>query len=158
MKHCRIPIYIVSKAAVSVPWRMTESWFQELLPWPKKTATEIMHKIRTLFLSWDIKKSTVIALQGCSDVRSHGQLRHRTNLVILRDKNSVLILCIIQVAVFLARVVNDTDTQQPGVYRLLIVQYVMHSPYAHALVHIHSSFFSCLSLCDTTLSCATMCS
>ena len=43
-----------------------------------------------------------------------------------------------------------------GVYRLLIVQYVMHSPYAHALVHIHSSFISCLSLCDTTLSCATM--
>ena len=45
-----------------------------------------------------------------------------------------------------------------GVYRLLIVQYVTHIPYAHALVHIHSSFFSCLSLCDTTLSCATMCS
>ena len=43
-----------------------------------------------------------------------------------------------------------------GVYRLLIVQYIMHSPYAHALVYIHSSFFSCLSLCDTTLSCATM--
>ena len=73
----------------------------------KKTATWIVHKIRTLFLSWDIEKTSLIALR-CSDARSRGQPRHRANLVILRDKNSVLILCIIQVAVFflfLARVV-----------------------------------------------------
>ena len=39
----------------------------------------------------------------CSDARSRGQPRHRANLMImliLRDKNSVLILCIIVVAVF----------------------------------------------------------
>ena len=30
-------------------------------PGKKKTATTIMHKIRTLFLSWDIKKSSLIA-------------------------------------------------------------------------------------------------
>ena len=56
-------------------------------------------KIRTLFLSWDIQKSSLIALR-CSDARSRGWPHHRTNLVILRDKNSVLIICIIQVAVF----------------------------------------------------------
>ena len=37
----------------------------------KKTASWIMHKIRILFLSWDIKKSTLIALR-CSDARSLG--------------------------------------------------------------------------------------
>ena len=58
-----------------------------------------MHKIKTLFLSWDIEKSSLIALQ-CSDARSHGQSRHRANLVILRDQSSVLILRITQVAVF----------------------------------------------------------
>ena len=39
----------------------------------------------------------------CSDARSRGQPRQRANLLImliLRDKNSVLILCIIVVAVF----------------------------------------------------------
>ena len=66
----------------------------------KKTATWITHKIKTLFLSWDIEKSSLIALQ-CSDARSHGQSRHRANLVILRDRNSVLFLHITQVAVFL---------------------------------------------------------
>ena len=49
----------------------------------------------------------------CSDARSRGKLRHRANLVILRDKNSVLILCIIPVAVFffffLARVVSEAQ-------------------------------------------------
>ena len=66
-----------------------------------------MHKIRTLFLSWDIEKSSLIALR-CSDAQSRGQPRHRANLVILRDKNSVLILCIIVVAVFFpARVVRE---------------------------------------------------
>ena len=65
----------------------------------KKTATTIMNKIRTLFLSWDIEKSSLIALR-CSDAQSRGKPRHRANLVILRDKNSVLILCIIVVAVF----------------------------------------------------------
>ena len=65
----------------------------------KKTATTIMHKIRTLFLSRDIEKSSLIALR-CSDARSRGKPRHRANLVILRDKNSVLILCIIVVAGF----------------------------------------------------------
>ena len=71
----------------------------------KKTATTIMHKIRTLFLSRDIEKSSLIALR-CGDARSRDKPRHRANLVILCDKNSVLILCIIVVAVFffLARV------------------------------------------------------
>ena len=32
-------------------------------PGQKKTATTIMHKIRTLFLSWDIEKSSLIALR-----------------------------------------------------------------------------------------------
>ena len=48
----------------------------------------------------------------CSDARSRGQSCHCANLLImliLRDKNSVLILCIIVVAVFfLARVVVRT--------------------------------------------------
>ena len=72
----------------------------------KKTATSIMHKIRTLFLSWDVEKSSLIALR-CNDARSCGKPRHCANLVIVRDKNSVLILCIIVVPVFffLARVV-----------------------------------------------------
>ena len=37
-------------------------------PGEKKTATTIMHKIRTLFLSWDIKKSSLIALR-CAAMR-----------------------------------------------------------------------------------------
>ena len=40
----------------------------QVLPWPKKTATTIMHKIKTLFLSWDIKKSSLIALR-CAAMR-----------------------------------------------------------------------------------------
>ena len=40
-----------------------------VLPWTKKkTATTIMHKIRTLFLSWDIEKSSLIALR-CATMR-----------------------------------------------------------------------------------------
>ena len=39
-----------------------------LLPWTKKTATTIMHKIRTLFLSWYIEKSSLIALR-CAAMR-----------------------------------------------------------------------------------------
>ena len=74
----------------------------DVLPWPRKTATWIMHKIRTLFLSWDIENSSMIALR-CSDARSRDQPRHRANLVILRNENSVLILCIIQVAVFFSQ-------------------------------------------------------
>ena len=45
----------------------------------------------------------------CSDARSRGQSCHCANLLImliLRDKNSDLILCIIVVAVFLSRVVE----------------------------------------------------
>ena len=71
---------------------------RQLLPW-QKTATTIMHGIKILFLSWDIEKSSLIPLR-CSDARSRGKPRHRANLVILRDKSSVLILCIIVVAVF----------------------------------------------------------
>ena len=42
---------------------------RKLLPWTKKkTATTIMHKIRTLFLSWDIEKSSLIALR-CAAMR-----------------------------------------------------------------------------------------
>ena len=37
-------------------------------PGQKKTATTIMHKIRTLFLSWDIEKSSLIALR-CAAMR-----------------------------------------------------------------------------------------
>ena len=51
-----------------------------------------MHKIRTLFLSWCVKKSSLIALRW-SDARSLGQPRTGANLVILRDENTVLILC-----------------------------------------------------------------
>ena len=63
-----------------------------------------MHKIRTLFLSWDIEKSSLIALR-CAAMRqvAASHVHHRANLLMmlmLRDKNSVLILCIIVVAVF----------------------------------------------------------
>ena len=73
-------------------------------PGQKKTATTIMHKIRTLFLSWDIEKSSLIALR-CAAMRevAASRARDRANLLImliLRDKNSVLILCIIVVVVF----------------------------------------------------------
>ena len=54
-----------------------------------------MHKIRTLFLSWNVEKSSLMAFQ-CCDARSRGQPHHRANLVIMRDKNSVLLLCIIK--------------------------------------------------------------
>ena len=38
------------------------------------------NKIRMLFLSWDIEKSSLIALKlRCSDARSRGQPRHRAN-------------------------------------------------------------------------------
>ena len=37
-------------------------------PGQKKTATTIMHKIRTLFLSWGIEKSSLIAL-WCAAMR-----------------------------------------------------------------------------------------
>ena len=40
----------------------------QVLPWTKKTATTIMHKIRTLFLSWEIEKSSLIALR-CAAMR-----------------------------------------------------------------------------------------
>ena len=73
-------------------------------PGQKKTATTIMHKIRTLFQSWNIEKSSLITLRS-SDARSRGKQSHRANLVILRDKNSVWILCIIWWPFFLARVV-----------------------------------------------------
>ena len=39
-----------------------------VLPWTKKMATTIMHKIRTLFLSWGIEKSSLIAL-WCAAMR-----------------------------------------------------------------------------------------
>ena len=48
--------------------------FYKILPCPKeKTASWIMHKIRTLFLSWDIKKSSLIALR-CSDAQSRATM------------------------------------------------------------------------------------
>ena len=55
------------------------------------------------------RKKKLDCASMCSDARSRGQPRQRANLLImliLRDKNSVLILCIIIVAVFLARVVH----------------------------------------------------
>ena len=70
-----------------------ENCITHLLPWPKKK------KKRPLWLciKWEhcfyhgiSKKSSLIALR-CSDARSRGQPRHCANLVILRDKNSVLI-------------------------------------------------------------------
>ena len=39
-----------------------------LLPWPKKTATTIMHEIRTLFLPSDNEKSSMIGLR-CAAMR-----------------------------------------------------------------------------------------
>ena len=65
-----------------------------------------MHKIRTLFLSRDIEKSSLIALwcavmREVAASRDSAPTRHCANLLImlimliLRDKNSVLILCII---------------------------------------------------------------
>ena len=102
----------------------------------KKTATTIMHKIRTLFLSWDIEKSSLIGL-WCSDARSRGKPRHRASLVILRDKNSVVILCTIVVAVFffffLARVVHVVCMQHA-------TRYSQHSTSARAKF---SSWISC---------------
>ena len=84
----------------------TTSWNY---PGQKKTATTIMHKIRTLFLSWDIEKSSLIALR-CAATREVLVAASRATvpinlliMLILRDKNSVLILCIIVVAVFLSR-------------------------------------------------------
>ena len=71
-----------------------------LLSWPKKMATWIMHKIRTLFLSRNITRLA----QWCGWPRLHTSL-HRSAIKlyfsITRDRNSVLILCIIQVAGFI---------------------------------------------------------
>ena len=80
---------------LSILWQFHGSAAETLA---KKTATAIMHNIRTLFLTWDIEISSLIALR-CSDAWSRDKPRHRANLVILRDKNSVLMLCIIVVAV-----------------------------------------------------------
>ena len=89
-----------------------------------------MHKIKTLFLSWDIEKSSLIALQ-CSDARSHGQSRHRANLVILRDQNSVLILRITQVAVFFI---------WPGPMVVLYLIRILSAIYSHS--SDYSSYFA----------------
>ena len=71
----------------------------------KKPPLRLCIKWEHCFYHGISKKSSLIALR-CSDARSRGQPRHRANLTILRDKNSVLILCTIQVAgFFLARVV-----------------------------------------------------
>ena len=72
-----------------------------VLPWPKKkkTATTIMHKIRTLFLSHNITR--LARWRGLPRLRAS---LHRSavklNFLISHDRNSVLILCIILVAVF----------------------------------------------------------
>ena len=105
-----------------------------VLPWPKKTATTIMHKVRTLFLSRDIEKSSLITLR-CAAWAMREVAASRATVPIswscwLRDKNSVLILCIIVVAgFFLARVV------------FIFIRHVAHMLrvwYAH---HPYGNFF-----------------
>ena len=74
----------------------------QLLPWPKKNGHLNDAEIRTLFLSWNIEKSSLIS-QRCGDARSHAtgiEVMFTRHHMILRDKNSVLILCIIQVVNF----------------------------------------------------------
>ena len=59
-------------------------------------------EIRTLFLSWDIEKPSMLS-QRCSNARSRAtgiKVMLTRHYMILRDKNSILILCIIQVVVF----------------------------------------------------------
>ena len=78
----------------------------------KKSATWIMHKIRTLFLPWDTEKSCLTALR-CNDARSRAT--GLANLVIKwRDKNSVLIWCIIQVAIFFGQCSIDVWSRFDG--------------------------------------------
>ena len=83
--------------------------YGHLLPWPKKSATTIMHKIKTLFLSRNI--SMIRRLAQWHDWQWHGRdFAHRCppiersaiklDFSISHDRNSVLILCIIVVAVF----------------------------------------------------------
>ena len=70
----------------------------------KKTATTIMHKIRTPFLSRSITRLA----QWRSLLRLRASLLRsaiKLYFLILHDRTGVLILCIIVVAVFLARVV-----------------------------------------------------
>ena len=62
--HCS-SCYNVSSVLFSSTMSDCTLW---LLPWPKETATTIMHKIRTLFLSWDIEKWSLIALR-CAAMR-----------------------------------------------------------------------------------------
>ena len=83
-----------------------------ILPWPKKKkmATTIMHKIRKLFLSRNITKLA----RWCGLPRLRPSLNRsaiKLDFSISHDRSSVLILCIIVVAVFffLARVVHALE-------------------------------------------------
>ena len=72
------------------------------LPWPKKRPLKLCINQNTVPIT-GYRKIKLDCASVCSDARSRGQPHHRANLLItliLRDQNSVLILCIILVAVF----------------------------------------------------------
>ena len=66
----------------------------------KKAATRIVHKIRTLCPIMGYRKNQAWLRFGAAMREVAASCCHCANLVILHDKNSVLILCIIQVVVF----------------------------------------------------------
>ena len=76
------------------------TWYSTLAK-KNKTATTIMHKIRTLFLSRNITR-----LARWRNLPRPRASLHRSTIkldfLISHDRNSVLILCIIVLAVFLA--------------------------------------------------------
>ena len=94
---CELLIILVGRG-----WR---GFWVKLLPGQKKKKKPtIMHKIRTLFLSRNITR--LVRWRGWQRLRaSPHRSAIKLDFSISRDKNSALILCIIVVAVFLARVV-----------------------------------------------------
>ena len=69
-----------------------------LLPWPEKKNGHLDYAYNQNTVSiMGYRKIKLDCASVCSDARSRGQPRHRAKLLImliLRDQNSVLILCI----------------------------------------------------------------
>ena len=128
----------------AVKYDAAVSWLQEndalvvnhseLLPWPKKTATPIMHKIRTLFLSRNITR-----LARWHNVPRLRASLHRSAIKldcsISPDRNSVLILCIIVVAVFFFFFGQGSRSRwiQPVAVKLVLWRHWMHLTQVHSM-------------------------
>ena len=76
----------------------------------KNTATTIMHKIRTLQYQHDQEIGTMARLAATSSIAAR-RSAIKLDSAISHDRNSVLILCMIVVAVFFLAMVVHADMQ-----------------------------------------------